>query len=452
MSCKSCNSARVVRPAGTPVPPPAGAGVYREGKIPKSPFSIQPASGEVEVPDPSKIYKESKCDNYDPLYEVEEQPTVTPVGVIDAGTIGECGIDITPRSKPCGWTDVGILPEESPPVEVLRSQTFFDSLVEVEAAAVVAGFTPPAGGFSSAQSCLDKIKEECESCKEDKPEYRCKNPHAKHSTHDKGFELPFQYLNAKPTLKMVVLGRVGRCLARLFGEGALWQNADGTVELRKWLPLRAQHLFHQWYQPTPSSRPIIGPPLPFSYQFVSDLDGNAFLQKGLAGEDSITVWSHDAEQFEQRPVTGFPICVRKKVEAAPAVELVGFEPLGQFDDPETLRCLKKISGEGIIHFRTVPAPAEPVCSCDTCEPTGSVADTTTVAEFIPNPPDSCQTEACPWILAFVDGRPQWVNPATIACLRGEPGLDGDPGTDGQDGQDGTILTYNNCYTCPPDTP
>lgn len=444
MACRTCNSARIVTPGATPPPPPGGGGVYREGKIPKSPFTVEPSKGEVDVPDPNKIYKSSTCNDFSPIHQVTEEPPVHEIGTIDIGTIGQCGIDITPKDKPCGWSDVGILPTEAPPVEVLRSETFFDSLVEVEAAAVVAGFGKP-----KKSKCIQDLLDECEACNTDKPEAKCFNPRAKKAHHTHGYELPHQYLDAKPTLKMVVLGRVGRCLARLFGEGALWQNADGTVELRKYLPLRAQHLFHQWFQPTPTSRPIIGAPLPFSYQFVSDLDGNPFLQRGLAEEDSITVWSHEASQFEQRPVTGFPICVRKKIESAPAIELVGFEPLSPLTDPETLRCLKKISGEGIIHFRTVQAPPTPVCSCDECEPTGAVADTTTIAEFIPNPPDSCSTDECPWILGFVNGAPRWINPSDVECLRGAPGMNGTNGNDGDPGQDGTILTYNNCGTCPP---
>lgn len=248
---------------------------------------------------------------------------------------------------------------------------------------------------------------------------------------------------------MVLLGRVGRYLSRLIGEGVLWLGCNGMVKAVKDVPLRVSHLWHQWFKPTPTAAPIIGQPMPFPYQVITDLDGNPYVIQGLAGEDSITIWDHVAQQFFQKPVTDFPVCVREKLGFSPTLELVGFDPLSPFGSPSDLRCLKRLEGDGMIWFRKIPTAPSPVCDCGTCDPTGQSQGFTTIAEFIPNPPVGCSPPDCPPILAFTASGPRWVNPADIECLRGAPGTPGINGADGQDGEPVTIATYNACTNCPP---
>ena len=339
---------------------------------------------------------------------------------------------------PKTYREMAIAPSASPQIGSVKHFDLSYSLIEIEAAKVVKGF------------CKDlevDPKPECPDCNQEPTSNKCLNPQALQTIESQGCQIDCCLMDAGPSNEMMLIGRVGKLVKKLIGEGVLWLGPNGMVKAMKNVPLHVGQLWHQWYKPSPSSAPIIGQPMPFPYQVISDIDGNAYGIQGLQNEDSVTIWNHEDQQFEQSPVTGFPICVRKKIPSAIALELVGFSPLSPFGNADDLRCLQRLEGDGMIHFRKVPTVPTTMCECDSCDTQGQVQQFTTVAEFIPNPQMDCATDQCPMIMAFVNGSPRWVNVKTIECLRGLTGETGKDGTNGIDGEPVTITTYNACTNC-----
>lgn len=357
-------------------------------------------------------------------------PSVSKTAYVDEKPIvssgQDCNIYASSSDKPKTYSDMEVAPSQAFDVTHIRSPEFKTQLVPVADATVVKNLC---GSEEKQQHST-----ECQSCGDNHPEGNCLNTKALGGTDPEGYDLGLCWVDAIKVECITLLGRVGKKLAALKGEGALWLKPDGTVCAMDTLPLKVSYLWHKWFKPTPSSSPVIGQPMPFPYQVVADLDGNAHVIQGLAEEDSITVWDFEDQLFYQKPVTDFPVCVRERLEYSPRLELVGFEPLGVGDDPDMLRCLKRIEGEGILVFKQVETSPTPVCDCDECGSMGQVKTTTTVAEFLPNP-EPCDVD-CPQILAYVNGEPQWIDAAGIDCLKGDKGDDGVDGQDGNDGQDG----------------
>jgi hypothetical protein len=340
------------------------------------------------------------------------------------------------KEKPKSFEDIQIPPALAPDILEVRDQTFKDTLVEIEAAAVVQGF------------CEDKplVPEDCPNCDCNTfVEEKCVNHHASHAHKSEGCPLEFKWLDALESKCMTLLGRNGRTLSRLVGEGFLKLDCDGLVCATKDIPLRVSKLWHQWFKPTPTSAPIIGQPMPFSYQVITDIDGDPYVIRGLANEDSITVWKHGTQQFEQTPITDFPLCTRRITPAANRLELVGFEPLGISDDPSLLRCLKRIQGDGMLRFRSIETTPTQFCQCSDCSEFGQTEQYTTIAEFVPYPAEDC-TQGCPWVWGYVNGLAQWVNPIEFDCFKGAKGDPGVAGAKGATGDNGFVTTYNDCCT------
>ena len=273
--------------------------------------------------------------------------------------------------------NVVLPPSEAPDITVIRDASFKDTLVEVDAAVAV------------KEHCEPAPEETKTPCSPAPIEAACLNSKTIHSTKTQGSDLPHIWTDAVESEEITILGRVGRKLAKLVGEGVLMLDCKGKVRAVRDVPLRVTHLWHKWIRPTPTSAPVIGQPMPFSYQIIADLDGNPYPIRGLAEEDSITVWSHEEQQFDQRPVSDFPTCVREQLQPTNRLELVGFDPVMEGGDSEMLRCLKKIDGEGVIVFKKVPTSPVDICDCGDCAPTGQVQQFTTVAEFVPKPNNGC---------------------------------------------------------------
>jgi len=372
-----------------------------------------------------EIKKSKKCGKIKMVTTPDSTPVQKSQGVVS--NVSKPTYGSPPTSVIKSFNDITITPSEAPTVDVLRSQDFKSSLVEIESANIIKGFckeVKPKCGCDPV-----KPEPECPSCHPEKVEETCINHKATPITEATGKELDFSWKNAVEVKCATLLMRCGNRLAKLSGCGALWLE-KGKVCVRKNIPLKVSTLWHKWFLPTPNSSPIIGQPMPFPYQVVTDIDGNPHVIQGLADEDSITVWDHTDGHFYQKPVTDFPLCVRQKLQSANRLELVGFEPLGIGDDPSLLRCLKKIQGEGILTFKTIQTTPSDICECDSCESTGQQMDTTTVAEFIPNPTAEC-TDGCPWLLGFDanTGTHQYYDASQVECLKGKQGesIKGDKG-------------------------
>lgn len=338
--------------------------------------------------------------------------------------------DVTVSIGPKKFADIAIEPEDAPDIHVIRDKSFKTSLVEIEAANVVKGFCK--------EEEVIEVEEECPDCENEKAQEQCVNPKAEKVSGTDGKELDFTWKNAVEVKCAVLLAICGNKLAKLTGEGALWLE-KGKVCARKDIPLKISKLWHKWYLPTPNSSPLMGQPMPFPYLVVSDLVGNGFGIKGLADEDSVTVWDFEEQHFYQKPLTDFPPCVRRKLAYSNRLELMGVEPLGVSDDPSLLRCLKRIDGQGILVLKQEQTAPSEVCECGDCEidDTGCVVpDVTSVAQFVPNPTGET-VSGCPWLLGFnSSGEHQWIDPSSIDCIKGEKGEKGDQGIQGTQGTQG----------------
>ena len=328
--------------------------------------------------------------------------------------------------------DTIIPPCQSPTLSDMRSYNFCDTLVSIPDANVVKNIC------KQTEVLADM---ECESCDTTPLQPRCDNPKAEVANDTPGSELPFSWVDAKPVGKMTLLGRVGRFLARLKGEGVLWLESDGCVTIRKFLPFRTSHLWHKWYKPTPTSAPIIGNPMNYPYKVIADLDGNPFTVMGLPNEDSIEVFNHETKEFEARPLTDFPVCVSEQLSGSSTnFELVGFEALSPTDSSDLRRCLKKISGEGMLCLKKVPTAPTPICDCEGCETIGTQVTETTVVEFIPHPTvQSVLTHS-----GNAGECPVWASTDELESLQGQPGEPGPQGEPGPRGANGVVTTYNDC--------
>lgn len=317
-----------------------------------------------------------------------------------------------------------IKPKNAPDISYVKTEEFKNSLVHVEAAAVI----------KSKCEVKEVVEEEPNQCGKTCGENDCVNPCACEVQGTKGYNLGHQFKDACEVKEMTLLGRVGCFLTKLGGEGVLYIK-DGVASVRDKIPLSVTHLYHKWFQPSPNSDPVIGPPMPVPYLVVADEFGCGYPIMGLPNEDSITVWDHETAHFEQKSVTEFPICVREQLPSTDGIELVGFSPLAVSEQADTLRCLKKLQGSGIICFEQVVTAPQEVCDCEECQSLNEITTTTTVARFIPEPDFGCD-ETCPAILAAMpNGEKKWVRASEIECLRGQDGVDGQDGQDGKDGED-----------------
>ena len=359
--------------------------------------------------------------------------TATPVSVVTSTPV--VMNSTIPSHSITSLEQVVIPPSESPTVAVIRSQDFTDTLVSIPDANVVKNICSP----------VEELPEDCPDCDNSEVKPTCENPKASTSTDTNGHELSHCWLDATPVTKMTLLGRVGRFLAKLTGEGVLWLDKNGEVSIKKFLPFRTSHLWHKWYKPTANSAPIIGNPMNYPYKVITDLDGNPFTIMGLPNEDSIEVYNHETQEYEQRPITDFPVCVSEKLTPSNTnFELVGFEALSESDSTDLRRCLKRISGEGMICLKRVPTAPTQICDCDSCEATGEESSETTVVEFIPYPTTDCADDS-PFILTYTPGScPSWQQATQIDSLKGDTGDAGADGQDGAAGADATVTSYNSC--------
>lgn len=261
------------------------------------------------------------------------------------------------------------------------------------------------------------------------------------STSSAGSILPDCFTDAQPVECMTLLGRVGKKLSRLVGEGFLFM-CNGVVCVNKDIQLKVSKLWHQWYKPSAKSRPIPGDPNPHPYITIADEDGNLHLVRGLHDEDSIVKWDVETGMWEHVPTTSFPICTKGHLSRAEQLELIGFAPIPEEGgDLEANRCARVLCGNGVVFLQqelTTPPGADENCpETDYQENFRSC-----VAQVLTFPDDGQQynlvwNEDDGFHWAVYEGPEQGQQGADgDAGEAGADGADGAPGADGEDGADG----------------
>lgn len=224
----------------------------------------------------------------------------------------------------------------------------------------------------------------------------CADPEALSSVVSEGSIVPSWATDAYcARTDVTLLGRIGNRLARLVGTGFI-KITDGKASVVTMIPLILADLWHNWWKPTATSTPILGEPLPFSYQVIGDSRGNLHGIKGLVDEDSVALWDHTAKQFAMTPVAELDKCVKGLIPFSNAIELVGYEPISAEGTQETLRCLKALSGSGLIVVTQVATIDEVTCPQEVTY--------ASVASFLAFPTDVDKTYNLTYTVA---GGPTW---------------------------------------------
>lgn len=185
---------------------------------------------------------------------------------------------------------------------------------------------------------------------------------------------------------VTLLGRVGRTLTRFTGTGFL-QLVNGKASIVKNLKLQVTQLFHTWWKP--GSIPILGDPKPYPLELVADRLGTIYGIKGYETADSVKVWDYQKKEWAVRNIADFPILIRRVLPRTTSeggfIELVGFAPAFEGNDPLTPRPLAALGGNGLVILTEIDTiPSE--CACEGCEPVAakaSVATTIAPPEFDP---------------------------------------------------------------------
>jgi hypothetical protein len=265
----------------------------------------------------------------------------------------------------------------------------------------------------------------------------CLDPNLLSANPATGKDLDTTWTNAVQADSMTLLGRFGRKLAKLKGEGWLWAQ-NGVVFLRQPV-ISVKNLWARWIRPTPKSLPVPGDPDPINYIAVSDGDGNVYGLPGKREFDSTLVWDKTAKKWEVRSVASQPICVEEIIPEENGLELVGFAPLPVDGPTDTERCLKRLCGPpGILIGVEEPAPG----NCTNCEGDEEVC-ATLVVHTLPNPPAdglgyslvNDPTTGLGYIASAAAAGT--IGPAGPAGPVGPRGLDGTPGQPGQPGPPGS---------------
>lgn len=177
----------------------------------------------------------------------------------------------------------------------------------------------------------------------------CNDPSLSQGIQVPGTALPSSLTTQEKAVSMVLLGRNGNVATRLYGFGFLYQNGDLT-EVRNNITLSVSHLWHNWWVPgdNPSALPIPGNPKPFPFLVVGSPEGIPHLLRGLKDDDSETIWNYVAGQWEVRAIANREVCVKKVLAPTNAVEIIGFDPLLPAEPTTKTRCLKRLSGTGLV--------------------------------------------------------------------------------------------------------
>lgn len=178
------------------------------------------------------------------------------------------------------------------------------------------------------------------------------------------------------TTGITILARVGDRLARFAGSGFL-QLTNGKFSVVASVPIRLATLWHRWWKPTATARPILGEPLAYPYMGIADANGNLHGIKGPDAEDAVPHWNSTTKEFTNKPISEIPLCQKGLLPRAPALELTGYAAIPETGSTEAVRCLSTLEGSGLLWADAVPTVDT---DCD-CAPQPSLASVVTPLPF-----------------------------------------------------------------------
>lgn len=231
---------------------------------------------------------------------------------------------------------------------------------------------------SPTGECLPTVADDCALAK---PTTICKpcpdDPNCLVADGSDGSTLASSWLDACcHNENVTLLARVGSKLARFTGDGFL-SFVSGKASLVSAIPLKLVHIWHRWWKPTQASPPILGEPLDFTYQAVGDDDGNLHAIKGMADEDSQTVWKSAEKVFRQTPQSEIKHPLKGLLPRVEELELIGYAPIPDDGAITAIRQLSSLAGAGILIVEQQDTVASPDDPCDDSK--------ASVAKFLPFP-------------------------------------------------------------------
>ena len=147
--------------------------------------------------------------------------------------------------------------------------------------------SPPFSSFTDLApvceiSCLNEL-EGCEEpavetprCSDEKVQPECIDPSACAESEATGKCLDPSWKDRKPVPEANVLMEKDGRLAGLKGAGYLYQDNRGLSRLVAQVPLIVTRLWHHFFMPRGTSKPIVGEPLPTPFRVVADSSGEAY--------------------------------------------------------------------------------------------------------------------------------------------------------------------------------
>lgn len=211
-----------------------------------------------------------------------------------------------------------------------------------------------------------------DACAIQNPQRICKtcpsDDEALRSDTSDGTSLANSWLDAQcRTENLTILARVGNKLSRFTGTGFIALEA-GIARVVANVPLKALKLWHRWWKPTSTSSPILGEPLDYPYMTIADAKGNIHAISGPDGVDASPVWNGTTREFTQKPLSENTLPRKGPITCQTDLELVGYAPIAEGGDPDTVRQMRALEGEGLVYLEEQATVDD---SCDCAEGSGS---------------------------------------------------------------------------------
>lgn len=225
---------------------------------------------------------------------------------------------------------------------------------------------------SPSGECLPTVADDCAVAKDTSLCQPCySDPECLTSDQSDGTTLANTWLDACCHNEGVILiGRSGSKLAKFTKSGFL-KIDKGYASVVSAVPLSLTTLWHRIWKTTSTTRPILGAPLPYTYQVVGSATGEIHGIKGPADEDAVSVWDSATSEFTQMPLSEVPLPRKGVLARASNIELTGYAPIAEGGLATAVREQKALSGKGLVLLTEVNT-IDSTCECADQNGTASV--------------------------------------------------------------------------------
>lgn len=182
---------------------------------------------------------------------------------------------------------------------------------------------------------------------------------------------------------VTILARMGSRRARFTGSGFI-RLVKGVADVVPNVPMSLVTLWHEFFKPSPTSRPILGNPLPFPYLAVGSSTGEPHGIKGIDDEDCESIWNSTTKLWNITPTSESPKCQKGLLPRDTELEIVGYSAIAANGETDDVRCMATLQGTGIPIARSV-ATIDSECNCPGCDPSPSFAS---VVSFLAPPEEN----------------------------------------------------------------